>query len=114
MTSNPLPSNEKKFKNKNKRINYETIVYKLHNLFCALGLSNNSAECRIALSIAKKLLIWTTCEGRPGLDRFKALANACVRAIMGLKLDQELPYKYPRVFLRAVVLARKSHLDRLF
>jgi len=104
----------KKYKNKNKRINYETIVYKLHNLFCALGLSNNSAECRLALSIVAKLHIWVTCEGRPGLDRFKALSNACVRAIMGLRLDQELPYKYPRVFLRAVVLSRKSHLDRLF
>jgi hypothetical protein len=110
---NKSTSNGLHKKNK-KRINYELIVNKLHNLFCALGLSNNSEERLVALSIALKLQTWTTCEGRHGFDRFKALSNACVRAIMGLKLDRELPYKFPRVFLRAVVLSRNTHLGRLY
>lgn len=97
-----------------KRINYQFIVNKLFYLFGCLGLSDETMSKRISLSIALKCLVWARSEGRPGIERFKALSNACIRAIMGLKLDRSLPYKFPRVFLRAVELSRSSHLARLY
>jgi len=96
------------------RINYQFIIRKLFYLFTCLGACK-SIHCKsISLSIAKKAFVWSTCEGLAGIKKFKALSNACIRAIMGLGLDRSLPYKYPRVFLRAVVLARRSHVDSLY
>jgi hypothetical protein len=102
------------FKNKTIRSNYDTIIFKAHNLFVALGLRKDSDLVSISLSIAKDLQTWTTCEGRPGLERFKALSNTCIRAIMGLKVDVDLPYKLPRNFRRVVVLSGNSYLERLY
>lgn len=99
--------------NKTIRDVYITSVIKLYKLFTDIGLREDSKCVLIAKSIAKKLQTWVTCEGRPGLERFKAISNACIRVILGQSWP-ELPYKIPREFKRAVVLSRLSHLDSLF
>ena len=94
--------------------NYDSIVYKAHKLFTSLGLREDPDVLALSLSIASKLKTWTTCEGRPGFNRFKALSNACIRAIMGLRLEKDLDYKVPGAFLRTVVISRNSHLESLY
>jgi hypothetical protein len=73
----------KKSNNKTIRDVYITSVIKLYKLFTDIGLREDSKCVLIAKSMAKKLRTWVTCEGRPGLERFKAISNACIRVILG-------------------------------
>jgi hypothetical protein len=93
---------------------YAFTISKLHSLFSSLGCSNTSEDCRLSLSIAKKLHSWLTCEGRHGLERFKALSNYTVRAIMGQRTEVRPPYKINRCFRRAIIRSSDSHLLRLY
>nr|URG16550.1 MAG: RNA dependent RNA polymerase [Mitoviridae sp.] len=86
---------------RNNRTIYKTIqttcskvVCKLVQLYGLLGIVPNSKH---AHAVAQSLALWTSNEGKHGLDRFKSLSNFLSRRMIGIEAERP-PHKVPRHF----------------
>jgi hypothetical protein len=75
-------------------------IVRLFNIFANIGMSRDKSILSLSLSIGRDCDRWVSCEGKPGLDRFKAISSYIIRRTMGLspkKPDLKISRKYSHV-----------------
>lgn len=96
-----------------KRIELLHTCNKLYRLFASFGIRDDSLE-KVSKIIPETLFRWVSCEGHPGLKRFKVMSNSLIRQILGLKAEFPFSSKYKRIRLRILLSSRKSKLHSIY
>jgi hypothetical protein len=99
---------------KMRRINLLHLIKKLNVLFTTFGLQKCESDLKLSRVIVLKCLRWTTCEGHPGLKRFKTYSFLFTRSALGI--SEHLPFssRHKRAFSKALFLANKNKLAKLY
>jgi len=89
-------------------------IVKLFRLLASIDKSNLiDKDELIGVQVSKLLWKWTTCEGRPGLKRFKDQANFSVRCILGAN-SPKLESKLNKTMIDCIVRSRKSRYCKIY
>jgi len=97
-----------------RRKNLLLLVHRLNRLFTSFGLQQCKSDIKLSIIIVEKCLRWATCEGHPGLKRFKTFSWLATRAIMGISETSTFSSVHKRHLNKVLVKASVSDLSRLY